>query len=243
MAGVIITSQHVGLRRTGWEVSQTKRTLTLPSQVTRDVEVQACTTTGAVTVSFNGGSSIGTWDDAGFGLGFGYNFDEHWLASFEFQYNELEYKATIVSADKPPRASADLTRTAQISHISGSIAYNLLPGPLTPMSSAILAGRGSTPTSRMGRLRRSAGGILGTATYARPGSLRRTRTYLLTDLESDCAGMSVTVSLCASDTNTTGSISRTRAASRPFRCCDCSSVRVTSVSTACAKGRLARPFL
>jgi hypothetical protein len=57
-------------------------------------------------VSFEHGSSISTSDDAGFGLGFGYNIDEHWLASFEFQYNELEYKATIASADKPPKARA-----------------------------------------------------------------------------------------------------------------------------------------
>jgi opacity protein-like surface antigen len=83
-------------------------------------------------VSFDHGSSISTSDDAGFGLGFGYNIDEHWLASFEFQYNELQYKANITSADTPPKASANLTGTAQISRFGGSIAYNLLPGPLTP---------------------------------------------------------------------------------------------------------------
>ena len=46
-------------------------------------------------LNFQGGSSISTSDDAGFGLGFGYNFDEHWLASFEFQYNEISYRANM----------------------------------------------------------------------------------------------------------------------------------------------------
>jgi opacity protein-like surface antigen len=90
-------------------------------------------------LSFEGGTTISTDDDAGFGLGFGYNIDEHWLASFEFQYNEINYKATIASADRPPKPSANLTGTAQISRFGGSIAYNLLPGPLTPYASATLA--------------------------------------------------------------------------------------------------------
>jgi len=89
-------------------------------------------------VSFEHGSSISTSDDAGFGLGFGYNIDEHWLASFEFQYNQLEYKAHIASADIPPKLSADLTGTAEVSRIGGSIAYNLFPGPLTPYALATL---------------------------------------------------------------------------------------------------------
>lgn len=83
-------------------------------------------------VSFEHGSSISTSDDAGFGLGFGYNIDQHWLASFEFQYNEISYKANIASADKPPKATATVSGDAQISRIGGSIAYNLFPGPLTP---------------------------------------------------------------------------------------------------------------
>lgn len=32
---------------------------------------------------------MATSADAGFGSGFGYNIDEHWLTSFEFQYNQL----------------------------------------------------------------------------------------------------------------------------------------------------------
>jgi opacity protein-like surface antigen len=83
-------------------------------------------------VPFEHGSSISTSDDAGFGLGFGYNIDEHWLASFEFQYNELSYSATIASADKPPKASANVTGNAQVSRLGGSIAYNFLAQPLTP---------------------------------------------------------------------------------------------------------------
>lgn len=83
-------------------------------------------------ISFEHGSSISTSDDAGFGLGFGYNIDEHWLASFEFQYNEMSYKASIASADTPPKSTANLTGTAQISHLGGSLTYNLLAQPLTP---------------------------------------------------------------------------------------------------------------
>jgi len=83
-------------------------------------------------VSFEHGSSISTSDDAGFGLGFGYNIDNHWLASFEFQYNEIEYKANIASGNVPPKATANLSGTAQISRIGGSVSYNFLPGPLTP---------------------------------------------------------------------------------------------------------------
>jgi len=83
-------------------------------------------------VNFEHGSSISTSDDAGFGLGFGYNIDEHWLASFEFQYNEISYKGTIASADTPPKASANVTGNAQISRLGASISYNLLARPLTP---------------------------------------------------------------------------------------------------------------
>jgi len=89
-------------------------------------------------ISFGHGTSVSTDDDAGFGLGFGYNIDDHWLASFEFQYNELNYKATIASADVPPKASTTLGGTAQISRFGGSLAYNLLAGPITPYASASL---------------------------------------------------------------------------------------------------------
>jgi len=89
-------------------------------------------------LSFEGGSSISTSDDAGFGLGFGYNFDEHWLASFEFQYNEISYRASIASADKPPKANSNLSGDAQISRFGGSLAYNFLSGPLTPYVSGTL---------------------------------------------------------------------------------------------------------
>lgn len=89
-------------------------------------------------INFQGGSSISTSDDAGFGLGFGYNFDEHWLASFEFQYNEIQYRGSIASADKPPKPTSTVTGTAQISRIGGSLTYNILPGPLTPYVTGLL---------------------------------------------------------------------------------------------------------
>jgi opacity protein-like surface antigen len=92
----------------------------------------------AKTIDFGHGTSISTDDDAGFGLGFGYNIDEHWLASFEFQYNEINYKATIGSGDIPAKPSANLSGTAQISRIGGSITYNLLAQPLTPYATALL---------------------------------------------------------------------------------------------------------
>jgi opacity protein-like surface antigen len=83
-------------------------------------------------ISFEHGSSVNTSDDAGFGIGFGYNIDEHWLTSFEFQYNQLTYKATIASADTPPKASANVTGDAEISHLGVSLTYNLLAQPITP---------------------------------------------------------------------------------------------------------------
>lgn len=90
------------------------------------------------TVNFEHGSSIKTSDDAGFGLGFGYNIDEHWLVGFEFQYNEMSYSASIASADVPPKASAGLTGTAAISRLGSSLTYNLLARPLTPYVTANL---------------------------------------------------------------------------------------------------------
>jgi len=54
-------------------------------------------------ISFGHGTSVSTDDDAGFGLGFGYNIDDHWLASFEFQYNELNYKRPLHRRIHRPR--------------------------------------------------------------------------------------------------------------------------------------------
>jgi opacity protein-like surface antigen len=65
-------------------------------------------------------------------MGFGYNIDEHWLASFEFGYNQISYKANIASADTPPKQSASVSGDAQVSRFGGSITYNLLAQPLTP---------------------------------------------------------------------------------------------------------------
>ncbi len=83
-------------------------------------------------ISFEHGSSVQTSDDAGFGLGFGYNIDEHWLASFEFGWNQISYRATIASADTPPKQSAQVSGDAGISRFGGSLTYNLLAQPLTP---------------------------------------------------------------------------------------------------------------
>jgi opacity protein-like surface antigen len=83
-------------------------------------------------IGFDHGSSVDTHDDAGFGLGFGYNIDEHWLVGFEFAYNELNYDASIASADVPPKANARASGTAQLTRFGGSLTYNFLARPLTP---------------------------------------------------------------------------------------------------------------
>jgi len=84
------------------------------------------------TVNYNGGSQIKSGDDAGFGLGFGYNFDDHWLAAFEFSWNQISYRASIASADTPPKPTAELSGTADISRLGVSLTYNFLPGTVTP---------------------------------------------------------------------------------------------------------------
>lgn len=84
------------------------------------------------TLNFNGGTQLKTNDDMGFGIGGGFNLNEHVNLGFEWSYNNVSYSGTIASGNNPPQAAFPITGSASISRLAFTGAYNLIEGPLTP---------------------------------------------------------------------------------------------------------------
>jgi Outer membrane protein beta-barrel domain len=82
------------------------------------------------TLNFNGGTQLRTNDDVGFGIGGGFNLNEHINLGFEWSYNNVTYNGTIASGSG--QAAFPITGSASISRLAFTGAYNLLEGPLTP---------------------------------------------------------------------------------------------------------------
>lgn len=85
-------------------------------------------------VDFDGGSTIHTDDEAGFGFGFGYNFSPHLLVSGDFSFSNVDYDGMVQSADTPggrTPTSGDL----DVASISANATWHFLEGPLTPFVS------------------------------------------------------------------------------------------------------------
>src|SRR5678809_1771698 len=53
--------------------------------------------TNSQNYTFEGGTSVQTDTGTGFGLAWDYNFDPHWAAGIEFNWGEIDYRASAVS--------------------------------------------------------------------------------------------------------------------------------------------------
>jgi opacity protein-like surface antigen len=89
-------------------------------------------------VSFPGGTSINTEDDLGFAIGFGQNFNQHFLWSGEFAWSTVDYDGTLVSAEVPAIESRKISGELEVASFSTSATWHFRPGPLTPYASATL---------------------------------------------------------------------------------------------------------
>lgn len=89
-------------------------------------------------VTFDGGTRVDSESDVGFGLGFGYNFDDHWLLGGEFGWANVDYTGTLRSADDPPGPDEAISGEYETLGVNANLTYHFLTGPLTPYVSASL---------------------------------------------------------------------------------------------------------
>jgi len=88
--------------------------------------------TNSQNYTFEGGTSVQTDTGTGFGLGWDYNFDAHWAAGFEFNWGEIDYRATVQPGPGNTNAPTRINGTILTSALKFTGTYNLAAGPLTP---------------------------------------------------------------------------------------------------------------
>ena len=85
------------------------------------------------TFDFEGGSTVKTNDDWGFGLTTGYNFSENLEASFGFKWAGVGYDANVVKDDG---GVTGISGTYDVWGLSANLLFNLGEGRLTPFVGA-----------------------------------------------------------------------------------------------------------
>jgi hypothetical protein len=89
--------------------------------------------TNSQNYTFEGGTAVQTDTGTGFGLGWDYNFDAHWAAGFEFNWGEIDYRATVQPVPGAnPNSATRINGTIFTSALRFNGTYNLAAGPLTP---------------------------------------------------------------------------------------------------------------
>src|SRR5258706_6994655 len=84
------------------------------------------------TVDSDNGSSAEVDNSFGWGLGFGYNFDDHWAIEFNGSWREADYKATITPQAGNPNGPQSISGTLETGTLAVNATYNFLPRALTP---------------------------------------------------------------------------------------------------------------
>jgi len=87
-------------------------------------------------IDFEGGSTADTDTDWGFSIGANYHFNNRMQLQFVLDYLDVDYRATIQSADTVPLPSYDVRGTAEIFTPRINVLFNLLEGDITPYISA-----------------------------------------------------------------------------------------------------------
>jgi opacity protein-like surface antigen len=78
------------------------------------------------------GSSADVDNSFGWGLGFGYNFDNHWEIEFNGTYRQADYKATITPQAGNPNVPQSIAGTLEIGTLAVNATYNFMASALTP---------------------------------------------------------------------------------------------------------------
>jgi opacity protein-like surface antigen len=94
------------------------------------------TFTNSQTQTFEGGSSVQTDTGLGLALGWDYNFDAHWAAGIEFNWGQIDYRATVQPGPGNTNAPSRINGTIYTSGLRFNGTYNLASGPLTPFLTA-----------------------------------------------------------------------------------------------------------
>lgn len=82
-------------------------------------------------LDFDGGTTASTEDDLGFSATFGYRFNPRLSAEFAFDWANVDYRASLVSAATPAQ-SLDVRGEYELFAPRASVNFNLLEGDLTP---------------------------------------------------------------------------------------------------------------
>lgn len=90
------------------------------------------------TVDFDGGSSLETDDDLGFGFGFAYNVNPYLQFGGEVNWNLVSYDGRLASADDPASDPRRVSGEFDVGSLAGQVTLHMLPGPITPYVSGLL---------------------------------------------------------------------------------------------------------
>ena len=103
-------------------------------------------------ISADGGSSAAIDSDVGLALTFGYRVSERLEVNFGLDWNNVDYKANLISADLP-NLSASVDGELESFTPRVGVNFNFLEGPITPFVNGTVTAS-STPTSRTARRNR-----------------------------------------------------------------------------------------
>jgi len=93
------------------------------------------------TVNSDNGSSADIDDSYGWGLGFGYNFNDHWAIEFNGSYRQADYRARVTPAAGNSNLPQSISGTLESGTLAVNATYNFLSSALTPF---VTAGIGAT---------------------------------------------------------------------------------------------------
>jgi opacity protein-like surface antigen len=121
LCGVWSLGAQAGSRDTGWEFGGD-----LIYQNSQDID-------------FEGGSKAELDSDLGLALTFGYRFNEKLEFNFGLDWNNVDYKAHLISADQNPIiASIDVDGSMETFTPHVGVNFNFMDGPVTPYVTAMI---------------------------------------------------------------------------------------------------------
>ncbi|HSF68126.1 MAG TPA: outer membrane beta-barrel protein [Nitrospiraceae bacterium] len=83
-------------------------------------------------LNFDGGTTAKIHDTWGFGLQFGYNFNEHWNLGGRFSWSNPDYQAVSQPAAGNPSLPVSSRGSMDVTTFTLAATYNVLAGPVTP---------------------------------------------------------------------------------------------------------------
>jgi opacity protein-like surface antigen len=87
-------------------------------------------------LDFEGGTTVETDDDLGFGFGLGYHLNDKLLLAGEFAFNSVDYDGTLASGDTPPAAAVGIAGSVETSSLGFSATWHFMERDITPFVSA-----------------------------------------------------------------------------------------------------------